>query len=87
MFFKFFVIFTKLIPFIFQLVRAAETLTDKAKAGPEKKAAVKEAVTAVFEGAKEASTGGQKETLEAVEPLFDAVVDKGTDLAAALLFK
>ena len=84
---QYFAILIKLIPFIFSLVKAAEVVFDKEKAGPEKKAAVKEGLTAMFDGAKEASTGGQKETFEAVKPLFDTVIDKGIDLAATMLFK
>ena len=80
-------ILIKLVPFIFSLVKAAEVAFAKEKAGAEKKAAVKEGLTAMFDGAKEASTGGQKETFEQVEPLFDAVIDRGIDLAATMLFK
>lgn len=80
-------ILLKLIPFIFSLVKAVETTIDKEKAGPEKKAAVKEGLTAMFDGAKEVSTGGQKETLESIEPLLNTVIDKGIDLAATMLFK
>ena len=84
---QYFAIFIKLIPFIFSLVKAAEVAFNKEKAGPEKKAAVKEGLTAMFDGAKEASGGGQKATFEDAEPLFDAVIDKGIDLAATMLFK
>ena len=83
----FFNIIVKLIPFIFELVRSAEILCDKEKAGAEKKAAVKAGVSAMFEGAKAASTGGQKETLDKASPLADALIDKGIDLAAALIDK
>ena len=84
---KFFAILIKLIPFLFSMVRAAEIVIDKEKSGVEKKAAVKEGVTAMFDGAKDVSTGGQKETFEVVDPLFDAIIDKGVDLAATMLFK
>jgi len=84
---QFFNILIKLIPFIFTLVKAAEAAINKEKAGAEKKAAVKDGLTAMFDGAKTVSTGGQKETFEMAEPLFDAVIDKGIDLAAAMLFK
>lgn len=84
---KFITVFIKLVPFIFQLVKAAETLTDKAQAGAEKKEAVKAGAKAMLDGWKEVSTGGQKETAEKVEPLAEALIDKGVDLAAAMLFK
>ena len=84
---QYFAILIKLIPFIFSLVKAAEVVFDKEKAGSEKKTAVKDGLTAMFDGAKEASTGGQKETFETVKPLFDTVIDKGIDLAAMMLFK
>ena len=67
---QYFAILIKLIPFIFSLVKAAEVVFDKEKAGSEKKTAVKDGLTAMFDGAKEASTGGQKETFEAVKPLL-----------------
>ena len=81
---QFFQIFLKLIPFIFEAVRAAQTAFGPGE-GPAKKAAVKEGIAAMFAGAKEVSTGGQKETLANVEPLFGAVLDKGIDLAATLM--
>lgn len=84
---QYFMIFMKLVPFIFSLVKAAETAFSKEKVGPEKKAAVKTGITAVFDGANEVSTGGQKETFESIKPLFDSVIDKAIDLAAMLLFK
>ena len=84
---QFFILLAKLIPFIFALVKAAEVIIDKKGAGEEKKAAVKIGVTAIFDGIKEVSAGGQKETFEKVEPLFDAVLDKGIDLAASMIPK
>lgn len=83
---QFFTIFAKLLPFIFQAVKVAEVMTNEKSKGPEKKAAVKLGVNAVFDGWKEASTGGQKETAEKAEPLFEALTDKGIDLAASMLF-
>ena len=73
----YFKILVKLLPFLFSLVKTVEIATDKEKAGPEKKEAVKDGIMSMFEGAKEVSTGGQKETLEAIGPLFDTVIDKG----------
>ena len=84
---QWFSIFVKLVPFLFSLVKAAEVAFSKEKAGLEKKAAVKEGLTAMFDGAKEVSTGGQADTFKEVEPLFDSVIDKGIDLAATMLFK
>ena len=81
---QYFQIFLKLIPFLFQAVQAAQAAFGKGE-GAAKKEAVKGGVAAMFAGAKEVSTGGQKETLENIEPLFDAVLDKGIDLAATLL--
>ena len=81
---QFFTIFLKLVPFIMQAVVAAQAVFSQGE-GPAKKAAVKEGITAMFQGAKEVSTGGQKETLDNVAPLFDAVIDKGIDLAATLI--
>jgi len=80
----YFNIFVKLIPFIFQAIVAAQAAFGKGE-GPAKKAAVKGGITAMFEGAKEVSTGGQRETLEKVTPLFEAVIDKGIDLGATLV--
>jgi len=83
----YFAILIKLIPFICSLAKVAEVAFSTEKAGSEKKLAVKDGLTAMFDGVKEASTGGQKETFEKVEPLFDAVIDKGIDLATTMLFK
>jgi len=81
---QFFTIFLKLIPFIFQAIVAAQAAFGPGE-GPAKKQAVKDGVVAMFEGAKEVSTGGQLETLEKVTPLFDAVIDTGIDLGATLV--
>lgn len=79
---NYFKLFMKLIPFIFQLVVAAEVFFAKTGTGAEKKAAVLTGVKAMYDGAQEVSTGGQKETLDTLEPL----VDKTIDVAAAMLF-
>lgn len=79
---KIFQLFIKLVPFIFQAVQAAEKYFNETGSGAEKKAAVKEGVAALYDGAKDVSTGGQKETLETLDPL----VDKAIDVAAAFLF-
>lgn len=79
---QYFQLFVKLVPFIFQAVMAAEKFSSGSGSGAEKKAAVKEGVTALYAGAKDISTGGQKETLETLDPL----VDKAIDVAAAFLF-
>lgn len=79
---KIFQLFVQLVPFIFQAVTAAEKYFDKAQSGAEKKAAVKDGVKALYDGAQGVSTGGQKDTLDTLEPL----VDKAIDVAAAFLF-
>ena len=81
---QFFQIFIKLIPFIIQAIVAAQAAFGPGE-GAAKKEAVKSGVVALFEGAKEVSTGGQKETLDRLTPLFDAVIDKGIDLGATLV--
>ena len=83
----YFKILVQLIPFLFSLVKSAEVAFDKEKSGPDKKKAVKEGITAMFEGASEVSTGGQKDVFTEVKPLFELVIDKGIDLAASMLFK
>ena len=83
----YFNILIKILPFLSVLVKAAElAFADKVKAGPEKKEAVKAGMNALFDGVRESSTGGQKETLEKLDPLFEAIVDKGIDLAATIHF-
>lgn len=78
----YFKIFMQLIPFIFQAVKAAESyFSDESKSGPKKKAAVKSAVEALFDGAVEVSTGGQRETLKKLEPLVDKAIDVGVAFA------
>lgn len=79
---QYFQLFIKLVPFIFQAVVAAEQYFKDAGSGAEKKAAVKEGVAALYAGAKDISTGGQRETLETLDPL----VDKAIDVAATFLF-
>ena len=75
-------VITKLVPFIIQLAIAAEHYFKETSSGADKKAAVKSGVKAIFDGAAEASTGGQKETFTGIEP----VVDKAIDIVASLLF-
>ena len=79
---NYFKLFMELIPFIFELVAAAEKFFDKSGSGADKKAAVLTGVKAMYNGAQDVSTGGQKETLDTLEPL----VDKAVDVAAAMLF-
>ena len=81
---QFFQIFLKLVPFVFQAIVAAQAAFGPGE-GAAKKAAVKEGISVMFAGAKEVSTGGQKETLDKITPLFDAVIDKGIDLAVTLV--
>ena len=71
-----------LIPLIVELMRMAEKMFNKEKAGAEKKAAVEEGVNNIFDGITAMSTGGQKETLEAVKPLVSPTID----IFASILF-
>jgi hypothetical protein len=79
---QYFALFVKLIPLIIQLVSLAEKFFVEKGSGADKKAAVIEAVKATYDGVQGISTGGQKETLDAIDPL----VDKMVDFAAGLLF-
>ena len=84
---QYFAILLKLIPFLVSMVKSAEVaFKDEEKSGAKKKKAVTEGFTAMFDGAAEVSTGGQKETFTALKPLFDSVIDKGIDLIVTLLF-
>jgi len=79
----YFNIFIKLIPFLIQAIKAAEIFfQDQPASGAEKKESVKTVAKAIMDGAMEASTGGQKETLEKLDPL----VDKAIDVGVAFLF-
>jgi hypothetical protein len=56
-------------------MKMAEKIFTKEKSGAEKKAAVVSGVTAIYDGVQSISTGGQKETLEAVKPLVSPAID------------
>lgn len=68
-------LFVQFIPLILELMRMMEKIFTKEKSGVEKKAAVIEGVTAIYEGVQNISTGGQAETLIAVKPLISPAID------------
>lgn len=64
-----------LVPLVVQLIGFAEKLFTGAKQGALKKSMVLGAAEAVANGMAMASTGGQKETWEAIKPMLGTIID------------
>jgi len=81
---KYFQIFVKLIPFLFDLIRNAEFwFSDVPKSGAEKKASVLEAAGAIVDGIVATVTGGASDTWVKIRPL----VEKTVDVICGFIFK
>ena len=71
-----------LIPLVIKLVGFVETLFGEAKGqGEVKKSTVLGATQAIVDGVASVSTGGQKETWEAISPVVGSVVDAVVGIA------
>lgn len=72
------------LPFIIKMIGVAEeVMKDEPKSGEKKKELVMETTKIVIEGAKELSTGGQKETWEKIEKPIGSIIDA----ASGFMFK
>jgi len=72
----------QLIPLIIQLISFAEKFFTQPKSGATKKEFVVNTVKTLYSGASSISTGKQAETLKAIEPLLDPMIN----FSATLLF-
>ena len=73
---SYFKIFIQLLPYLFELIKQAEAFfADKPKSGPEKKAAVLEAVESIINGTMAVVTGGAADTWTKLRPLIEKTVD------------
>ena len=71
----------KLLPAILQLMDIAEKVFTEPKSGENKKAWVMGAAQAIVSGAQSASTGGQKETWDAIAAIASPIIDKASSIA------
>ena len=79
---QYFGLILKLLPFIINLMRVAEDLSEEPGSGAQKKEAVIDGTKIVISALSEVSTGGQKETWDKIKEPLGKVID----LIAGLLF-
>ena len=74
-------IIAQVLPALLELMGFAEKYFNSPKSGPDKKAFVLGGVQAVVAGMQTVSTGGQKETWDAVAKVASPLIDAAANLA------
>ena len=69
-----------LLPFVFQLIRAAEKLFTEPGQGEVKKQFVVDSLKAAFSVIASLSTGGQKITWDSLAPVMNGIIDTAVGL-------